>query len=285
MRSRVHIVRSALVGVIAVAAVACSAGDDVADPTAETFQTVPATEPLFTPSSDEDGTVDATDTAEPSDTADPSDTPDPSDTSDGSTPSADTEPVPLPPTVPDTGVPGIDSTDIFCRSWSEFAGSFQALAGTWALGDPTGAARSEVAASGVILGAATALDEHLPADLESERASVVALVEPLSRRADEARAELVAAGIAEEALDALGEAWLVALIDAGVDDPAIAVVVPSDVDGAAFETASAAFGAAKPPLTEDPSLITDVQTPLTDQYLIANCPDQGTLGGNDNIGG
>ena len=28
----------------------------------------------------------------------------------------------------------------------------------------------------------------------------------------------------------------------------------------------------------------DVEIPLTEQYLIANCPDQGTLGGNDEVG-
>jgi hypothetical protein len=27
--------------------------------------------------------------------------------------------------------------------------------------------------------------------------------------------------------------------------------------------------------------MTDAQIPLTDAYLAANCPDQGTLGGND----
>ena len=37
--------------------------------------------------------------------------------------------------VPETGVPGIDSGDVFCRAWSEFAGSFQALGLVSAIGD------------------------------------------------------------------------------------------------------------------------------------------------------
>jgi len=50
--------------------------------------------------------------------------------------------------VPDVGVPGIDSADPFCRAWSEFAGSFQALAfASIADTDPVAAARLEVVAS------------------------------------------------------------------------------------------------------------------------------------------
>jgi hypothetical protein len=281
MHARSTVLRAALVAPLTIVAVACSGGgDDVADPTAETFETVRSTEPLFTRTSDRDG--DATSaTTEVAD--EPVDTTPTDDVSAASSP-APTDPATSPPTVPDTGVPGIDSEDEFCRAWSEFAGSFQALAGAWALGDPTEAARSEVAAADVVRDAATALDAQLPTELEPERGAVGTLVEPLSRRAEAARDELVSAAVTDDGIEALGAAWVEALTAFGVDDPAIAVIVPPEVDEAAFGAAAASFGAAKPSLIEDPSLIVDIEIPLTEQYLMANCPDQGTLGGNDNIG-
>ena len=141
-----------------------------------------------------------------------------------------------------------------------------------------------MAAADVVLGAATALDAELPTELEPERGAVAALVEPLSRRAEDARDELRAEAVTDDGIETLGAAWLEALTAFGVDDPTIAIVVPPGVDAAAFGAAAASFAAAKPSLVEDPSLIVDTETPLTEQYLIANCPDQGTLGGNDNIG-
>ncbi len=186
--------------------------------------------------------------------------------------------------VPDTGVPGIDSGDLFCRSWSRFAGSFQALALAASFGvDDVEATRSEVVASPALIAAVEGLDTGLPAELESERSTlVVDLVGPMTRRAEQARAELVAAGLTDEEIEALGDAWLVTLAEEGVDDPDLFVEVDG-VDEAAVDAAVAAFGAALPPIDEDPSLITDAQVPLTEQFLLENCPDQGTLGGNDVI--
>lgn len=280
MQPRVHVLRVGLVGAVAVVAVACSGGgDDVADPTAETFQTAPPTEPLFTRTSG--GSIDEPDTADTTPVTgaltDPTVAP-------TTAPAAGDEPATTQPTVPDTGVPGIDSADLFCRSWSEFAGSFQALAGAWALGEPVDAARSEVAAAALILAAVEAFDANLPSELESERDALAELVAGMSRRARAADDEMVTARLPASAIVELGEAWLAALVDAGVDDPTITVILPGAVDATAFETAVTAFAASKPPITEDPSLITDVEIPLTEQYLIANCPDRGTLGGNDDIG-
>lgn len=79
------------------------------------------------------------------------------------------------PVVPETGVPGIDSADAFCRAWSEFAGSFLA-------------------------------DGLLDVDVRGDIAA----------------------------------AWITQLSE----------------------------------IVEDLSLITDVQIPLTEAYLTANCPDQ-----------
>jgi hypothetical protein len=186
-------------------------------------------------------------------------------------------------TVPDTGVPGIDSTDVFCRAWSRFGGTFQALAVAWDRGEPPLAARNEVAAAGAVLAAIDALDTNVPAELEGERADLAALVAPLGRRAAAGRDELVAAGVDPEGVDALGEAWLDALADAGIDEPSIEIVVPATVDEGALTAAADAFASARPSLLEDPSMITGVAVPETEQYLIDNCPDRGTLLGNDDV--
>jgi hypothetical protein len=188
------------------------------------------------------------------------------------------------PTVPEVGVPGIDSTDLFCRSWSEFAGSFQALAlaSTFATGD-LAAQRSEVVASGAIIAAVAGLDEHLPPELEDEReVLIVEFVGPMERRAVRASADLAVAELTPEQIDQLAEVWLTALVIAGVDEPDIELNVPADlVPG--VEEAVASFSGSVPLIHEDPSLITDASVPLTEAYIVENCPDQGTLGGNDVI--
>ena len=79
--------------------------------------------------------------------------------------------------------------------------------------------------------------------------------------------------------------WLAALTEAGVDDPALQVVVPASIDGVALDAAVAAFSNTQLRIVEDPALITDARIPLTDAYLGNVCPDGGTLSGNDDIGG
>jgi hypothetical protein len=188
------------------------------------------------------------------------------------------------PTVPEVGVPGIDSVDLFCRSWSEFAGSFQALAlaSTLATGD-LAAQRSEVVASGAIVAAVDGLDEHLPPELEDEReVLIIEFVGPMERRAVRAGADLAVAGLTTEQSDQLSEVWLTALVVAGVDEPDIELDIPADL-APAVEEAVASFSRSVPLIHEDPSLITDASVPLTEAYIVENCPDQGTLGGNDVI--
>lgn len=187
------------------------------------------------------------------------------------------------PTVPETGVPGLNSADLFCRSWSEFAGTFQALALASSFATEISAHRSEVVASGAIVAAVAGLDEHLPAELEDERVALtVDLVGPMERRALRAYTSLEA-GLTVEQLDELSEIWLTALAAAGVDEPDIQLDIPEDialiVDGVAQASSQAV-----PLIRDDPSLVTDASTPLTDAYIVENCPDQGTLGGNDVIG-
>ncbi len=190
-----------------------------------------------------------------------------------------------PPVVPEPGVPGLDSNDVFCRSWSEFGGSFQALALAASLAaDPLDAARVEVAAAAPIVAAVVGLDEHLPDELEAEReAFTVGLVGPMRRRADAAVDAMRSAGLDDAEISAVGDVWLVTLDAAGLDEPIDDVPIDPAV-AARFEAAVAAFAAARPSIVEDPSLITDASTPRTFQYLAEHCPDQGTLGGNDVVG-
>ena len=182
-------------------------------------------------------------------------------------------------------MPGIDSEDAFCRGWGEFAGSFQALALVSSLGaDPVRAARLEVVASAAVLAAARSLDEAFPDDdVADERPVFVdGVIGPFTRRAARASDALTSAGLSGGELGRLGDLWLTALGDAGVDDPEIAVEVPrglaDDVDAAV-----GVFVATVPAISEDPSLITVAATPATFAYLAERCPDQGILGGNDAI--
>ncbi len=93
--------------------------------------------------------------------------------------------------IDETGVPGIDSSDAFCRAWSEFAGSFQALGLVSAIGDPDTAFRLEVIAASTVTAAVEAMEVHLPAELEDERVALVAdLAGPFFGRAVLAEADL-----------------------------------------------------------------------------------------------
>ena len=177
-----------------------------------------------------------------------------------------------------------DLGDLFCRSWSEFAGSFQALAlaSTFASAD-LAAQRSEVVASGTVIAAVVGLDEHLPSELEDEREVLIdEFVGPMERRAVRASADLAVAGLTSEQVEQLSEVWLTALVIAGVDEPDIELNIPADL-APAVEEAVASFSRSVPLIHEDPSLITDAAIPLTEAYIVKNCPDQGTLGGNDVI--
>jgi hypothetical protein len=185
-------------------------------------------------------------------------------------------------TVPDSGVPGLDSDDVFCRGWSEFAATFQALAFMSASGaDPAGAVRAEVVAAGAVLDAVVTIDSSFPEVIAGERRWFVdGLLGPFTRRAERARDELLAAGLSPTGIDELGAVWLDALANAGLAAPAVQVPDPFR---SAVDTAAASFSAALPAIGDDPSLVTDAATPETVAYISATCPDQGTLGGYDVI--
>ncbi len=252
------------VAVLAVAGVACSDGDDdAASATTVVDGTVDTT--AVTTSTAVDETVPPTTDTEPAATTVP--------------------PTTLPPTVPEDGVPGIDSDDAFCRAWSEFAGSFQALSLTASFGDPGTAVRLEVAASGAVTAAVATLADELPAEIEDERDEFLdGLIGPFARRAARAVAELEAAGATPAQIEALGDTWLDALVEAGTDDPAITLVVADDLAGP-LDAAVAVVAANVPPIPADPSLITDAEPSATLAYVADNCPDQGILAGNDIVDG
>ena len=185
--------------------------------------------------------------------------------------------------VPEVGVPGLDSDDVVCRAWSRFGGSFQvlAVAAAFGAGDPVAVAALEVVASPTVTGAYADLVANWPDELADE-AEVVADVYlgAFARRADRALAALDAAGADAPARETIVAAWETALAGRDPDEPEIAVVLPADVQ-AIVDAAASEFAAEVVPIPSDPSLVTDVEVPLTEQYFVDNCPDRGTLGGVD----
>jgi hypothetical protein len=212
--------------------------------------------------------------------------------SDGSPDLAASAPAPLPTTVPpappppppETGVPGLDSPDAFCAAWSRYAGSFQvvAVASSFLIDEPQRAFELEVAAATTVTDAYAALAATWPAELETEReAALDTAFGPFAARAERARVLLARAiedaGTGQEAVAA---AWEAALATRDPDDPGLQVDLPGDAQ-AAVTAAAGGFAESEQPIYADPALVTDVATPLTDAYLLANCPDEGQLAGSD----
>jgi len=259
----------AAIGLFGVATVACSDESATSEPST-TAPSAPSTTRIEAEA--DPGPVDSTIASTTTSTSEPE-----------SLPTSSSVPETI-ATVPEAGVPGIESDDAFCRAWGEFAGSFQALALVASVGgDPVAASRLEVVASAAVVSAAMDLSAALPDDVEVERSAFVdGVIGPFARRANRATDELRAIGLSNTELDQLGDAWLAALIDAGVDDAEIGVVVPVDLSDA-VDTATVVFVAEVPAIADDPSLVTTAAAPATFAHLADNCPDQGILGGNDAI--
>ena len=189
----------------------------------------------------------------------------------------------LPP-VAETGVPGIGSDDEFCRAWSTYAGSVQALSLAWALQTPEDAAVLEVSATAAVTQAVEDMATNLPDEIEANRqALTVDVPGPFLRRAERARRLLADAGLAETQIDALSEQWVAAITDQGIESETLSIDVPP-ASAEALNAASQVFAAELPSIVEDPTLDTtafDIGPSLA--YIGANCPDQGTLAGNDVI--
>ncbi len=185
--------------------------------------------------------------------------------------------------VPEEGVPGLDSDDAFCSSWSRFAGSFQVVAVTAAFGSgsPEQLVALEVAAAPTVTAAYRQLLESWPDELADE-ADLVAdeFLGPFARRLEVAEAMLGEVGADAEAIAAIEAAWLDGLARRDPTTPEFVVDLPDDL-WALIDAAAAEFAQQRVSFTQDPSLVTDVQTPLTSEYLAASCPDQGTLSGQE----
>ena len=187
--------------------------------------------------------------------------------------------------VSETGVPGIASDDEFCRSWSRYAGSFNALSFAWSARLPVDVAELEVSAAAAIVASVDSMAASLPAEIESNRqAFVVDVPGPFLRRAERALEYLAEAGVDDAAAATLGDAWIAAITDAGLTADDLVVDVPQDL-AAARRVAAERFVAELPSMLDDPTLDTtqyDISPALG--YISDNCPDQGVLAGNDNVG-
>ena len=261
---------------VGVVASACSRGDDLTAPIVTTTNVDLSNGSASTSSSSSPAPT-------PSDAVDEP-------TDDDGTSRGDTAPVSLVTTPPvsvvdvvEVGVPGLDSDDAFCSSWSRFAGSFQVVAVTAAFGSgsPDQLAALEVAAAPTVTSAYEQLVENWPEELASE-ADLVAdeFLGPFARRLDAARAALNGVGADAAAIATIEQAWLAGLAQRDPTTPEFVVDLPDEA-WALIDEAAATFAQQRVPFNQDPSLVTDVQTPLTSEYLAVSCPDQGSLSGQE----
>lgn len=186
----------------------------------------------------------------------------------------------------DSGVPGLDSIDPFCRAWSAFAGSFQVVAVAAAFSD--GSDREigvlEVVAAPVVVDAAEEFFATLPGELAAERELLADdYLGPFERRSREALDALVAAGATPADLDELAAIWTTVLAARDPDRPAPEIVLTDPLD-ALVEAAVALVMESRPPFRSDDRLASGARAPLTENYLALNCPDRGLLAGGDDIG-
>lgn len=184
--------------------------------------------------------------------------------------------------VPDSGVPGLDSTDVFCAAWSRFGGSWQVLQVAANFGpDPAVAAEMEVMAAPVIAASHDAMFAAWPDELAGERDAVAdGFFGPLDRRADVALAALADAGADGDDLAAIGAAWVSALSRRDPADPVLLAELDERL-ASLVAAATGAFTARLIGIADDPSMRITVATPSTDAYLATGCPDQGALAGTE----
>lgn len=258
--------------VVALAA-ACSGDDDLTDPTLVTSTTVVAD-----PTSTAGTSVESPSVTEPStDEGSPGPAP-----TDGTVTGSGSEPTASIVDVPETGVPGLDSDDLFCAAWSRFGGTWQVLlVGSTFLDDPQRVAEWEIAAANVVGDAYGALLANFP-DALADEAEVVAdgYFGVLDRRTEDARRALADAGATPDDVARLGEAWLLALESRDPSTPDLRFEIPETLDDLVDEAATDLRGR-RVAIHVDPSMAVDAATPRTDAYLETTCPDQGTLGGQE----
>ena len=267
--------RIAALAVVAAAALsACSSGDgtELAE-----IETDPAPTTVEADVADPIDGGDTT-TVQPADGTDDAGTGDP-DASGGADVTVPTDSV----VVDDTGVPGLDADDAFCRSWSRFGGSFQVVAvnAAFGAGGDLRLATLEVVAAPTTTSAYADLSLEWPDELADEAdAALDGVYGPFARRLAQARIALVDAGATDADLEAIGEAWVQALATRRPDDPEVVIDMPDEL-WTLVDTAAPAYLDEVGSWADDDSLVTDVEIPLTSSYLADNCPDQGVLAGQE----
>ncbi|CAN5413343.1 hypothetical protein BH23ACT3_BH23ACT3_24180 [soil metagenome] len=258
----------AVAGLVGVVAAGCSSDDDNTAPvTADTVIAASTTDPAPTdPDPTTSVTSDAGDAAGPVTTvAEVTDDPDV-----------------IAVTIPEIGVPGLDSDVVVCRAWSRFAGSFQVVAVAASFGDdPLEAARLEVAASPVVTTAVDDMVENWPDELADEADAVADdFVGPYGRRSALALDALLAAGAEPDDLNELADVWTAALSGRDPTEVLPALELPGDL-AELVEKAAVDFAARVVTIPQDPSLVTEVEIPRSEEFLFETCPDRGTLGGTE----
>ena len=119
-------------------------------------------------------------------------------------------------TIPEIGVPGLDSDEVVCRAWSRFAGSFQvvSVAASFGSGDAEDVAGLEVIALPDGHRCIRRPHRQLARELADEADAVADdYLGPFARRADSALAALESAGADAAAIDAIIAAWETALAE------------------------------------------------------------------------
>jgi hypothetical protein len=186
-----------------------------------------------------------------------------------------------------TGVPGLAATDPFCAAWATYAGTLQALGVASSFGGLTTdqLAVLELRAAPRLVEAAAAIRATWPAELESERDSVIEhRVGPYARRAQRAVDALTGGGATPSDLAALSAAWQQALSTRKQAETVIELPPLDPELEPQVQAAAVAFDSEVTPFASDPSLVVDsVETPLTDAYLTAHCPDIASSGVGDAI--
>ena len=189
--------------------------------------------------------------------------------------------------VPETGIPGLDSTDRFCAAWSRWAGSYQVVSVTAAFSD--GPARDvaalEVVASTVVVDANADLLASWPEAISTERdLAADKYFGPFTRRLEVGLGAFQAAGADATILAATREAWLAALARRDPISPELSIDLP-DATWSIVDAAAADLLTQLVPFGDDPSLVVVADTTAIDDYIAATCPDQGALAGGEISGG
>ena len=184
-----------------------------------------------------------------------------------------------------TGVPGLIADDPFCSAWAGYVGTLQALGIAASFGDLSSdrLAVLELTSAARLVEVTAAIDGSWPDELAAERPIVLEQrIGPYARRARRAVEALTVAGVTPAEQATLSAAWQAALSARDPEEPVIDV--PSVADDLQFkiDVAAVDYDSVVTPFAQDPSLVVDaVQTPATDAYLVATCPDLASSGVGD----